>query len=89
MPTDTSKNPPILTVRAHSPFHEYYVGEADVVSAENAVGPFDILPEHTAFFSLLTTGTVTITSAGNVTDFQITNGIISVRHNQIEIFVNI
>jgi F0F1-type ATP synthase epsilon subunit len=89
MPSTTTK--PILTVIARAPFHVYYEGEALTVSATNSVGPFDILPGHADFFSILDAGDVSI-----VTDpdqepmtFDITNGIVAVRNDEVLLFVNI
>jgi hypothetical protein len=33
-----------LSVTARAPFHIYYEGPAQIVSAKNRVGPFDISP---------------------------------------------
>src|SRR5438309_10089956 len=43
-----------IKVRVYSPFHDYYDGLAYSLSAENQTGPFDILPKHHNFISLLT-----------------------------------
>lgn len=88
MPSTTTK--PVLTVIARAPFHVYYEGEAQAVSASNSVGPFDILPGHADFFSILDPGEVII---DNGTDepmsFEITNGIAAVRNDEVMLFVNI
>lgn len=42
-----------MYVKVHSPFRNYYDGQAFSLSAENATGPFDILPKHHNFVSLL------------------------------------
>ena len=41
-------------LKVYSPFHVYYNEEAFSLSAENATGPFDVLPHHHNFISLLT-----------------------------------
>jgi F-type H+-transporting ATPase subunit epsilon len=80
--------PPELTVSARAPFEVYYEGVAKVVSALNKVGQFDILPGHADFFSILKPGDVVIDGAEGPVTFAITNGIISVRDNQVMLFVN-
>ena len=50
----------ILNVIARAPFTVYYEGEATAVSAANQVGPFDVLPGHADFFSVLDPGQVII-----------------------------
>src|ERR1700730_7553506 len=42
-----------MNVKVYSPFHDYYDGPAFSLTAENATGPFDILPKHHSFISLL------------------------------------
>jgi F0F1-type ATP synthase epsilon subunit len=81
---------PTLNVIARSPFHVYYEGPAQIVSASNAVGDFDILPGHADFFSVLSAGDVSI-EIDEKTDpvsFKITHGIVTVRDNDVMLFVN-
>jgi F0F1-type ATP synthase epsilon subunit len=79
-----------LSVIARAPFHVYYQGTAVAVSAMNAVGPFDILPRHADFFSMLEPGEVIIeTGAGEPVKFSVTNGIVAVRDDEVMLFVNI
>ena len=77
-----------LNVVARAPFHIYYEGPAQVVSAKNRVGTFDILPGHADFFSMLTPGDVIIETDADPIAFPIANGIITVRDNQVMLFVN-
>lgn len=77
-----------LTVVARAPFKVYYEGPASSVTAENAVGKFDILPDHAGFFSVLIPGEILIETASDPITFTVTNGIITVRDNQVMLFVN-
>jgi F0F1-type ATP synthase epsilon subunit len=81
---------PELEVIARSPFHIYYEGRAQAVTATNKVGTFDILPEHADFFSMLSPDTDVIIETGseNPVTFDVTNGMITVRDNQVMLFVN-
>ena len=78
-----------LSVVARAPFHVYYEGIAESVSAINKVGEFDILPGHADFFSVLSPGEVMISTASEPVTFAITNGIVTVRDNEVMLFVNI
>lgn len=78
-----------LNVIARAPFHIFYEGPAQIVSATNKVGPFDILPGHTDFFSMLRPGEVIIDTEEDEIRFTITNGILSVRGSDVMLFVNI
>jgi F-type H+-transporting ATPase subunit epsilon len=78
-----------LHVIARSPFNVYFEGAAQVVSASNRVGNFDILPGHADFFSVLDPGQVIVEPGnGDPVNFDITNGIITVRNNEVMLFVN-
>jgi F0F1-type ATP synthase epsilon subunit len=77
-----------LSVNARAPFHVYYEGPAKLVSAVNQVGKFDILPGHADFFSVMTPGEVVIETETSSLNFAISNGIISVREDEVMLFVN-
>ena len=77
-----------LTVIARAPFHIYYEGPAQAVSASNRVGDFDILPEHADFFSILEPGEVIIDTGSEPIAFTIHSGIVAVRDNEVRLFVN-
>ena len=77
-----------LNVIARAPFRKYYEGPAKAVSGANAVGEFDILPGHADFFSVMTPGEVIIDTDKGAVNFNIGNGIITVRDDQVMLFVN-
>lgn len=77
-----------LAVIARGPFNVYYEGDAEAVTATNKVGLFDILPGHADFFSILSPGEVIIETTADPVSFSITNGIITVRDNEVMLFVN-
>jgi F0F1-type ATP synthase epsilon subunit len=80
-----------LAVVARAPFRIYYEGPAIRVSGKNRVGPFDILPGHADFFSVMSPGEITIETKSDEPPiiFKLTSGIVSVRNNQVALFVNI
>jgi F0F1-type ATP synthase epsilon subunit len=78
-----------LNVIARSPFELYYEGPAEVVSATNKIGPFDVLPGHADFFSVLKPCTVIIEKPeGDPITFDINTGIITVRDDVVMVFCN-
>ena len=80
-----------LNVIARAPFQIYYEGPAEIVSAENRVGPFDVLAGHADFFSVLLPGKVSIETGADGAEpitFNISNGIITVRDDEVMLFVN-
>lgn len=81
--------PTELLVIARAPFQVYYEGKAKIVSAVNPIGQFDILPGHADFFSVLSPCDVSIDTGGaSPITFNITNGIITVKDDQVMLFVN-
>lgn len=81
---------PTISVIARAPFNIYYEGDAEAVTAINKVGEFDILPGHADFFSVLSPGEVIITPPADAEpiSFAVNNGIITVRDNEVLLFVN-
>ena len=78
-----------LKVIARAPFHVYYEGTADSISATNRIGDFSILPGHADFFSMLSAGTVTITDGETATEFEIERGLMTVRDDAVYLFVGV
>ncbi len=79
----------ILNVQARAPFELYYEGKARSVSATNKVGRFDILPGHADFFSIINPGSVIIQTEDEEIDIPISNGIVTVKDDQVLMFLNI
>ena len=79
-----------LKIIARAPFSVYYEGEAEAISATNKVGRFDILPGHADFFSILKSDEVLIQPGGgkDPVSFTINNGIMTVRDNEVLLFVD-
>lgn len=51
---------PTMHVRIYAPFRTYFDGEASSLTAVNATGPFDVLPRHKNFMSLLQPCTINV-----------------------------
>lgn len=84
----TSEKSTTLSVIARAPFELYYEGIAGSVTATNKVGVFDVLPGHADFFSVLNPGEIIIETDKEPVRFEINNGIITVRDNEVMLFVN-
>lgn len=86
----TDREIPTLHVIARAPFEVYYEGPAEAVSAQNKIGPFDVLPDHADFFSVLDPCEVRIDKpdSDDPVLFSAHNGIVTVRDNQVMLFVN-
>jgi F0F1-type ATP synthase epsilon subunit len=83
------KNVKRFTVKIFSPFQTYYQGEAISLSAANRTGPFDILPGHINFFSLITSGTVVVNTGFQQLEFQIGRGVVRVTRDDVTLFADV
>ena len=78
-----------LHVIARAPFHVFYDGNADALSGLNSVGEFSILPGHADFFTMLLPGPIEIINNEEVTRFTLESGLVTVRQNEVYLFVNV
>lgn len=78
-----------LHVKVHAPFKAYFEGEADSVSAANNTGPFDILPKHHKFITLLSAGELIVRSADKEQHIRIARGVMHVRDNTVTVFLDV
>ena len=78
-----------LFVKVSSPFEVFYEGEAYAVSAINNTGPFDILPHHANFLSILLPGNIEINTGKKKVSVNIKRGILRVSGNKVQIFLGV
>lgn len=79
-----------MHVKVYSPFKDYYDGMAFSLSAVNATGPFDILPRHHNFISLLTPCEMILRTVKNGEQkIQISGGIMHVKADQVVVFLDV
>jgi hypothetical protein len=79
-----------MRVKVYSPFRDYYDGQALSVSAVNRTGPFDILPRHHNFISLLSPCDLVVRT-GKTGDKKIiiSGGIMHVKADQVVVFLDV
>lgn len=79
-----------MRVKVYSPFNDYFEGQAFSISAENATGPFDILPKHHNFISLLNACEMVVrTVAKGEQRIKISGGIMHVKADQVIVFLDV
>jgi hypothetical protein len=79
-----------MKVKVHSPFRDYYDGQAFSVSAENATGQFDILAKHHNFISLLSPCELVVRSVSDgEKKIRISGGIMHVKADQVIVFLDV
>lgn len=86
-----------LSVRIDSPEKVIWEGIAISVSSKNSQGPFDILPHHASFITLVEGGPIEIATpsadgsagGGKKMKFNFDRSILFVRQNQVKIYTNL
>lgn len=78
-----------MSVKVHSPFKIYYDGAAFSISGANATGPFDILPRHHNFISLLDACELSVRTEKGEEKIQIAGGIMHVKADQVIVFLDV
>lgn len=78
-----------MHVKVYAPFKTYYDGIADSISATNETGPFDILPRHHNFMTLLSTGDIIVRSEGKEEKVPIMRGIMHVKADRVIVFLDV
>ncbi len=64
-------------------------GRAYSVTAENNLGPFDILPQHANLISLIQKKIIVKTKEGKEVNYQFRNGVMEVSGNVVKVFLGI
>lgn len=81
---------PSLHVKIHAPFKVYFDGQATSVSATNETGPFDILPHHHNFITLLGACDLIVRPVqGSNQTIRISGGIMHVKQDNIVVFLDV
>jgi F0F1-type ATP synthase epsilon subunit len=78
-----------IHVRINSPEKIIWEGTALSVSSENAKGPFDILPFHTNFVSIVRDKEIRIHTGGKVETFKFSVSVLSAHSNTVNIYTNL
>lgn len=84
--------PPAMYVKVYSPFRVYFEGEAYSITGVNRTGPFDILPQHHHFITLLMPGELLVKPATGPLKEQkirISGGLMHVKSDRVTVFLNI
>ncbi|HTE57740.1 MAG TPA: hypothetical protein VK694_03265 [Verrucomicrobiae bacterium] len=78
-----------MHVKVYAPFKTYYDGIADSISATNDTGPFDILPRHHNFMTLLSAGDIIVRSDKGEEKVAIQRGIMHVKADRVVVFLDV
>lgn len=78
-----------MRVKVYSPFRSYFDGQAQSISAVNGTGPFDILPRHHNFISLLSACDLVVRTKEGAKKIIISGGIMHVKADQVVVFLDV
>lgn len=84
------KSQPTMHIKVYSPFKTYFDEDGYSISAENATGPFDILPHHHNFMTLLNAGEMMIRPVRGIEQkIRISGGLMHVKADRITVFLDV
>jgi F0F1-type ATP synthase epsilon subunit len=86
---DSNSEPKSMHVKVHGPYKVYYDGPAESISAENDTGPFDILPQHHNFMTLLSTCDVLIRHSEKEEKIPVQRGVMHVKADEVIVFLDV
>lgn len=89
-PAPKPSGKPRMAVKVYAPFQVYFEGDAFSVSAINATGPFDILPNHHNFLCMLTPCDLLVTPVeGDSKTIKIHRALMHVKANRVVVFMDV
>jgi F-type H+-transporting ATPase subunit epsilon len=77
----------LLRVKVWSPFHVYFDGTARSVSGVNGTGPFDVLPRHRNFITLLSPCNLALAAKEGEVKIRISGGVMQVHHDTVTVYL--
>jgi F0F1-type ATP synthase epsilon subunit len=84
-----SDGKPIIHVKVYSPYQTYFDDTAYSISGLNNTGPFDILPHHHNFITLLNPSVLEVHVPNAVKRIRISRGIMHVKADQVIVFLDV
>ncbi len=78
-----------MRVLVHAPYKVYYDSLADSISAVNDTGPFDILPNHHNFMTLVNQCDVIVRNGNQEEKISVNRGVMHVKADEVKLFLDI
>ena len=79
-----------MHVKVYSPFQVYYDDKAKSISAVNNTGPFDILPGHRNFMTLVSACELAIRKIDDQEEkIKISRAVMHVKINEVRVFLDV
>jgi F0F1-type ATP synthase epsilon subunit len=80
---------PRMHIKVYSPFKVYFDEMGESLSGVNGTGPFDILPHHHNFMTLLSPCELVVRSRGNEQRIRISGGLMHVKADRVIVFLDV
>lgn len=80
---------PTMHIKVYSPFKVYFDEPGESISGENGTGPFDILPRHHNFMTLLTPCELVLRTQQREQRIRISGGLMHVKADRVTVFLDI
>lgn len=87
--TTARKHGDTVYVKVYAPYKVYFEGEANSISAASHTGPFDILPRHHNFITLLVACDVIVRTPTHEEKIRIQGGIMHVKADRVVVFLDV
>ncbi len=86
-----AKGTPTMHIKIASPFKTYFDEAGYSLSAVNATGPFDILPHHHNFLTLLSQGELVVRPVRSTKEVKvrISGGLMHVKADRVSVFLDV
>lgn len=82
-------DPGKMWIKVYSPYQFYFDEQAASISAINDTGPFDILPKHHKFLTLLNPCELVIAADKGEEKIKISRGIMYVKEDRVTVFLDV
>lgn len=82
-------DPGKMIIKVYSPYQVYFDDQASSISAINDTGPFDILPRHHRFLTLLSPCELIIAADKGEEKIKISRGIMYVKEDRVTVFLDV
>jgi F0F1-type ATP synthase epsilon subunit len=89
MSPDGTDGQPTMHIKVYSPFKTYFNDDGFSISGENKNGPFDILPHHHNFMTLLNACELIVRMPQGTKKIRISSGLMHVKADRVTVFLDI
>ena len=83
------KGKPMMQVKVYAPFKNYFDEPAYSISAVNHTGPFDVLPHHHSFMTLIDPCEMVISAPNGETKIITKQAVMHVKADKVVVFMGV